>query len=163
MYYTCLLKLFGYTVTNYGNNIFNFNDFLKRYNLQSFQHRITSKLTLFGYSIYFKEKSPPILKQTLINVFNVKKLNYNLRNCRERNVPMANNIHGTLTFEYFFSKILKRFEINVPSHIILKTIKNFIFNNLNEIVNIFLKTFPKFNINLLLKCFILNRQNSLFL
>ena len=153
-YYICLFKLFGFNILNFDDNLYKFNNQLKKYKLFSFHHRVCTRILSFGYSIEIYSKGPRELKQKLSEQKTVPKINYDLRNGKTHNETRIINNHGTLTFEYFFGKLLRKFELNYPNDPnLFKTVKNFIFENNDALLSIFLKTFPKFDVNIYSKHF----------
>ncbi|CAF0946219.1 unnamed protein product [Brachionus calyciflorus] len=148
MYYNCLFGLFGFKITNFNNDVFKFNQFLKKYNLTTFHHRLTIRLTTFGYSIDLREKAPQNLKSIIVKSRQVPESKYNFINERVNTDTKINDNHGTMTFEYYFGKIVKKFDVNLSSKTKLNYIKNFLNENCNDFLKVYLKMFPQLNVNI---------------
>ena len=109
MYYLCLNKLFN----------FNFRDqtheqikvFLKQYNLFSFKHRLTYRLSLFLHKIIYNNKSPIQLKVWLTaeeqnNTIYMYKLRSNNKKIFQASKSCSK--FGDLTFKKNFSRLLNK-------------------------------------------------------
>jgi hypothetical protein len=62
LYYNCLYKLFKFQLNNMEFKWI--NDFLKKYNLLSFQHRVFYRLSIFSFNCKNNIKLLILLKQT---------------------------------------------------------------------------------------------------
>ena len=136
LYYNILYKLFKLQLMNMEIN--SVNDYLKRYNLFSFQHRIFYRLSMFSFSSKIREG----LK---LNVH--RNLSYNLRNKENYTVIETNLNVGKKTIEYFFSKFINAFYIRQLC-LKLVTFKKFVFDNLNIFFDHFLFIFPHLNLKI---------------
>ena len=147
LYYNCLFKLFKLQLNNMDTNWI--NNYLKRYNLFSFQHRVFYRLSIF--------------------TFNNKKLISKLEHNSSRAIPysLRNNEHlatiqtvlkeGKKTLQYFFSKFINSFYINYLN-LKFSIFKNFVLSNIELFFENFIFLFPLFQLKV--NIFIVNFINS---
>ena len=129
---------------------------LKSYQLFTLEARIYNKLLLFDHGIKTNAKSPVELKSSInlqISTNDSAKSDvkhtqdiYELRRGRNivKNVILETK-YETLTFKLFFPKLLKTFS-NFNFSLGKDFFKFQVNTNLNEVIKIFLETFPKFDI-----------------
>jgi hypothetical protein len=160
-YYVCLAKL----LNSNKSDKFNFynqeptivNNFLKKYKLNSFSHRLFVRLNLFTFNI-LSTKRPPILLDNF-KTFDSRDISYNLRsNSNPGVIESHSKLHyGELTFGFFFSKfynkilltsdLFKNNNIDLTNFCLsLNQFKIFLHNNLNDLYSVFIDNFAKFNI-----------------
>ena len=99
-YYFCIYKLFKFNFKNFGFK--EINDFLRKFNIFSFEYRIFYRLSLFINKILYSNIAPINLKKLLIR----NKKIYNLRNKITFFIPKINNHFGEYTFQHFFGYFL---------------------------------------------------------
>ena len=147
LYYNYLFKLFKFQLNNM--EAVSINNFLKRFNLFSFQHRIFYRISMF--SINSKKLISKLEQNTNRNI------PYMLRNKDHLTVTQTNLKEGKKTLQYFFSKFLNTFYIN---HLNLKfsIFKNFVLSNLDLFFEHFVSIFPNFQLRV--NIFIVNLINS---
>jgi len=153
-YYYCLSRLLKFKFTaKYINNNFDFNHLnneLEKLNLQSFQHRILSRLLIFAHKVANHPDSPTNLSKHL-SYIQCNNHSYDLRNYHssvQLFVPPISylNNFGSKTFQYNFPKLLNQtcvLDLNLPS----KLFKNRVFNNINNYFNKFVESFKNFELN----------------
>lgn len=146
IYYNCLFKLFKFNFLNLS--IFEINNFLSYYNLNSFIHRVLFKLLSFVYNVKHSDSAPLFLKDCL----NFVKLNrtYNLRSNGTLVIPnsLCVSKFGECSFKNFFSKFF--FNLNDLTDAIHlcdeKEFNNFLNVNIDFILINFVTKFDKFNL-----------------
>jgi hypothetical protein len=151
-YNMCLVKLFNSTKNDKfifndedDDKLIKINNFLKKFNIFSFTHRIFIRLNLFLFKIVTNE-SPPLLNSYLKkedNQYMFKLRSFNSQCLKETNSTLH---YGDLTFKHFFSEFYNKFLVYNTS-LSLKQFKKYIFINLDNLVNDFVKNFIKFNLN----------------
>ena len=130
-----------------STNDFNiWNNYLTKYNLYSFQHRLLFRLHIYIYKIFHNNDSPHNLLNSF--VFN-RELNkkYNLRNLSDLHIPSKSifNDFGERSFSYFFSKFINelcRNDIEIDYSFYKIRIKN----NINLLFLKFVEVFVKFDL-----------------
>ena len=129
---------------------------LQSYQLFTLQSRIYNKLLLFAHGIKTNVKSPVELKSSInlqistndsakSDVKHTQEI-YELR--RGRNIVknvIPETKYETLTFKHFFPKLLKMFS-NFDFSLRKDSFRLQVNTNLNEVIKIFLDTFPKLDI-----------------
>ena len=107
MYYLCLNKLFNFNFKEQSHE--QINTFLEQYNLFSFQHRLTFRLSLFLHKIIYDNKSPVQLKTWLTPEVQ-NNVVYSLRSNNNKlfNISKSFSKFGDLTFKNFFSRLLNK-------------------------------------------------------
>ena len=126
LYYTCLFKFIKINLNNVEAN--RANDFLKRYNLFSYQHCVFYRLSIFGFEC-----------RKLVNSLETnatKECVYTLCNRNNFKPVQVDLQEGKKTFEYFFSKFLNNFYIKYPDFK-FSSFKNFVLKNLNNFYDIY--------------------------
>jgi hypothetical protein len=147
-YNQSIFKLLGFKSRISQSNDFNkFNNFLEKYNLANFQHRIINQLMIFIHKILRSDNSPTNLKKSFEYNCDLNK-RYELRNLNELRTPRISNLnnYGELTFNFFFSKMINRFcvkDLDLDFGFFRLRTKN----NINLIFNEFIKIFIKFDLN----------------
>lgn len=142
IYYTCLFKLFKFNFVHM--NISTINDYLFKYNLFSFQHRVVYRLLLFIHKV-MNGKHKPINLCNLLKSNTDRNLKYNLRNSNELATPTLQNSYGELTFTYFFTKFINKicvYEISLD----FITFKKLVIKDLDSILTNLTILFPRFDI-----------------
>ncbi len=148
LYNICLLKLFNFNYNiKYSLDFNYFNSFLNNYNLNCFQHRLLIKLFKFSYSLINSSETPSELKSQLIYNSELNK-QHDLRNLNQLSIPKCKNGNnfGENTFNYFFSKFINLFSINL-FNLEFSIFNLNISNNINIYLNTFIKNFDKFNLD----------------
>ena len=145
-FYLALYKLFKFNYNSFDPIVV--NNFLEKYGLFSFQHRVILKLFSFSHKILNNCNSPTGLSSQLKKNSSLNK-NYNLRNKDKFFIPSINKNCGEDTFAYFFSNLFNKFLKEDDFLLKSKFFTRRIFNNINLIFNDFLVLFPKFSINIL--------------
>jgi hypothetical protein len=147
-YNICLFKLLNikYNVNN-SDDLNTFNNILSKYNLYCFQHRILKKLALFSYNILNNPDGPSELKKCLIRNCDIKN-DFRLRSSMNFSLEKTTNLnkYGFNTFGYIFPKLINNLfltDINLNYKFFLIRIVN----NINLLLNKFVVTFSKFNLN----------------
>ena len=140
----CLFKLFKFKINSEMDNLNEFNNFLEKYKLFTFQHRLIHRVLLFTHKIINKTESPINLKNQ-INKIDISKVVYSLREPTLLKVPRIRTHYGENTFSYFFNMLLNKFCIN-DINLNFNLFKNRMFNNINLIFIEFISYFPKFNL-----------------
>jgi len=153
-YYLCLSRLLNFKFTaKFNESKFDFNHLnneLEKLNLQSFQHRVLSRLLTFGHKIVNLSDSPENLSELLSTKGPVNHT-YDLRNNQiheSLNVPSISylNNFGTRTFEYVFPKLLNLtciLDIKISS----KLFNIRVYNNINLYYSKFIQSFQNFDLN----------------
>ena len=139
-YYLCLIKLFKFNFCNMSNNTI--NDYLKRYNLFAFSHRILYRLILFSHKL--ANTSHTISKY--IKYKDESNTTMCLRNSQDVSQPTINNRYGELTLTYFYCKFLNKVCIYHLRHTKLETLKTHILKDLNVMYDNLVIIFDKFNV-----------------
>jgi hypothetical protein len=145
-FYLSLFKLFKFNYNSH--NPIEINNFLEKYGLFSFQHRVILKLFNFSHKIHINCKSPSGLSSQFIKNSSLNK-NYSLRNKDKYFIPRIKTHYGEATFAYFFSTLFNKFLNDDDFEIKTKFFSHRIFNNINLIFNDFVLLFPKFSINII--------------
>ena len=101
-FYLSLYKLFKFNYNTLDPIIV--NNFLERYGLFSFQHRVIHKLFSFSHKILNNCNSPTGLSSQFQKNSSLDKC-YNLRNLDKFYIPSRNKNCGEDTFAYFFSNL----------------------------------------------------------
>ena len=120
------------------------NDYLARYKLFSFQHRVFYRLSIFSFRIVSTRKPINLFNDLRFNYD--KKVNVSLRNKNSLSVPVLNKKVGERIFVCFFTKFINHFYIDYIN-IKFKIFKNFISNNLNNFLSQFTILFHKFDLS----------------
>ena len=105
-FYLALYKLFKFNYNSFDPIVV--NNFLEKYGLFSFQHRVILKLFSFSHKILNNCNSPTGLSSQFKKNSSLNK-NYNLRNKDKFFIPSINKNCGEDTFAYFFSNLFNKF------------------------------------------------------
>jgi hypothetical protein len=95
------------------------NDFLKKYNLFSFQHRVFYRLSIFSFNCK-NNKTIDIVETNL-----ARNNGHNLRNTNHLTRYHVNLKEGKKTFNYFFSKLIYSYYVN-KFHLKFSLFKRFV-------------------------------------
>ena len=119
------------------------NNYLKRYNLFSFQHRMFFRIVIFANKLLNNTKAPINLRSQL--KFNYQReLLYVLRNNNKLiSSIITHTKYGSLTFSYFFPKLLNLFNLKYENFNLLKKT---LLLNLNNFYDLFIQKFNIFNV-----------------
>ena len=115
------------------------NNFLEKYGLSTYQHRLLFRISMFSYKIFCSDAAPIILINKLKNN-HTRNLKYTLRNSNNFIIKKSLSKFGDLTFDYF-----KTTEI-FKSSLKLNDYKLFINNNIHVIFNKFSTSFNNLNL-----------------
>ena len=137
LYYNCLYKLFKFQLNNMEFKWI--NDFLKKYNLFSFQHRVFYRLSIFSFNCK-NNKTIDIIETNL-----VRNTGHNLRNTNHLTRYHVNLKEGKKTFHYFFSKFINSYYVN-KFHLKFSLFKRFVFDNFDLFFDHFICIFPNFHL-----------------
>ena len=125
------------------------NQYLSAYNLFSFHHRVIYRTTCFLHQTVFNPKSSITIKNWLkpAILFN------NTYDLRSNNKPIfttsrISTCYGDSTFQNWFSKLLNKINFSNRETEFIKFRKNLATSELNNVLTVFLRLFPKFNISL---------------
>ena len=161
-FYCCLYRLFKfkpdeiiYRESSADEEEKVMNDFynkLQSYNLFTFQTRVFSKLITFSHSIKTNPNSPIKLKKDLeVNVdesagaATQPTASYNLRNGAKVKNSLTKTKFETLTFGYFFPRLLLAFQ-HIDFSLRKDSFQTHLNANINTNLKIFLDIFPKFDV-----------------
>ena len=157
-YNSCLFKLFKFKTQIKTSECFNtFNNFLEKFNLFNFQHRLFHRLLLFIHKIKFNDKSPTNLKNQIKFILNKDmKGGQILRNANDRYVAPTNTHYGQNTFSYFVNELIyllnEKLCINFNNFNYFDENYNLFkkrsFNNINLIFLVIIEAFSKFNLTM---------------
>jgi len=145
----CLFKLFKFKFSieikscNDGKSLNCFNNFLGKYNLFTFQHRLIYRIFIFIHKIMNSYNSPILLKE-MISKYDSAQQKYSFRKVPLFNLPRTRTHYGEDTFGYFINKFLNKYCADLDLN--LNFYKKRIFNNINIIFLNFIEHFPKLNI-----------------
>ena len=142
------------------------NNQLKKHNLESFQHRLISRLCNFAFTIKYSKSSPRILNSMLSDAVYDNKL-HNLRDSSKFliSTQVIHNCHGEHTFNNFFANLinkcstLKELFSQFNCYSLLKEFNKRFNSKIDQIVDQTLQIFPKFKYNNNLRFFFLKLQN----
>ena len=157
-YNSCLFKLFKFKAQICTSECFNtFNNFLEKYNLFNFQHRLFHRLLLFIHKIIYNDKSPAYLKNQIKLILNKDmKGGKILRNANDRYIIITNTHYGQNTFAYFVNELIfllnEKLCINFDNSnyfdVRYNLFKKRSFNNINLIFLVIIEAFSKFNLTM---------------
>jgi hypothetical protein len=152
-YYLCLFRLLSFKFTaQYIDSKFDFNHLnneLEKLNLQAFQHRVLSRLLLFGYKVINYNDSPINLSERLKLI--LPNYSYDLRsNLKSSSLIIPNisylNNYGSKTFEFTFPKLLNLTCV-LDLNLSISLFKIRIYNNINIHYKQLIQTFSNFDLN----------------
>ena len=151
-YYNCLYRLFNFKLNNL--NPVQIHSFLKEYRLNSFHHRILVKLSYFGFNIKNCNTSPSSLRQQLQP--HSMTHSYNMRATLLIKSDRSHTRFGELTFHNFYARFYNDVPLNrvLYSTIEFVTFKATLYQNIDSLLNHFLKYFPQFDFLLDLRYFL---------
>ena len=142
-YYMCLFKLFKFKFD--GLNGQGMNDFLHKYNIFAFEHRILYRLFLFSYKLLKDDAAPENLKSQL-KLNSTRNLKHDLRNKDKLIVqPPENNKYGESTFGNFFPHFINLFSNEFLCSPI-SIFKTTVLKKFDSHYEQFIKKFSKFNL-----------------
>jgi len=155
-YYNCIYKLFKINVNCF--DVFGVNKKLEDLNLNSFQHRVFQKLTLFAFKIKYSLNAPKTLKEVLD--CKRKTYSHNLRETSKEYISQLknNSSYGDLTFKSFFAKFFNKqdelldifLNYNFADY---DSFKSIFLSKIDILLENFLYIFPRFGMNINLKIF----------
>lgn len=140
-YNNCLLILFKFKPNEGPDPSNNFNNFLEKYGLSNFQHRVILRIMIFIHKIVNKSDSPPFLKNSILKC----NFLYPIRNVVIYKIPYVRTHYGENTFSFFINVLLNNF-LNDDISLEYNFFKKRIFNNINLIFSAFITVFTKFNL-----------------
>ena len=141
-YYACLNLLFKFNFTGQSPN--DINNFLEKYILYAFPHRVLYRLFNFARKTLSNEPGPPIL-ESYLKRNGEKAMGCTLRNSEKIYVASTRTNKGEATFCYFFATFINEFGADlfkVPD----LSFKKHIYSNINIYSARFLAIFEKFNL-----------------
>ena len=155
LYYLCLYKLFKFNFSSDDASVA--NQFLKKYGLFSFQHRILIRFCTFSYKIYMNHDSPTELqKQIKSNVADlVNPQSTDTKELRNRKIflgKISNLKYGEITFEKCFSRFVDKCILLKNIIEVEETFFNIITKNIDDFFVRFIHNFLEFD--LIIKNFI---------
>ena len=141
-YYMCLFKLFNFNFNN--KDCTYINNFLKRYKLFSFEHRILLRISMFIFKITRSPFGPLLLKNQIIK----KNENtvYELRENEKYVIPRIHNHYGEATFSYFVNNLLNNTLKEELKCLTLTDFKAVILYNFESLFIKFIENNPKFQL-----------------
>jgi hypothetical protein len=153
-YNDCIVKIIGSNKIksiiikeNHDYNIY--NNYLNEFQLQTFQHRLLIRFSLYIYKII--TFNTPGKLASIITKNMDREINYSLRNANLYTVPDKGRFNNNMecTFHYFFSKFLNE---NIKDYICLNlsvaAFKKVIRENINSLFIKFIETFEKFDLKM---------------
>ena len=154
-YYLCLFKLFNVELCNFSN-LTDINNYLNsKFNINSFQSRIFTRISIFSYKILRFFNSPIILKEKFNSLFVNRSVNSlapnqnDIRTLRNNKIIITSLVEASrfekCTFNYLSSKIIDVIGADYFTQSLLK-FKKFIYENVNNLVDSFCKNFLKLNL-----------------
>ena len=136
-YYSCLFKLFKFKLVDL--DVSSTNDFLKNYNLFSFQARLFYRLALFFYRIKSNAGSPVLIKETP-NVQQQLNRHHPDIYTKDKYLNRYSNLNLSCFFKQFCSII------NIVNYdLTFKVFKDILLKNINCYTVNFVKKYPNFN------------------
>ena len=164
----CLLRLFNFRPAeiNYlesspeeEEKIMNeFLSKLQSYSLFTFQSRVFSKLLIFSHGIINNPNSPTSLKKEMVTTIDCSGMkatqptsSYGLRSGLKAKNDLSKTKFSTLTFGYFFPRLLSAFK-HLDFSLSKISFQDNLGANLNPDLKIFLNTFTRFDVKYSTRC-----------
>ena len=141
-YYLCLFKLYKLSFCSDDYN--QVNEKLKKIGIFDFHYRIVNRLSIFVYKIFIFKNPPNLASELKFN--RERNIKYDLRNSEKLIQPCSSRVNGEKTFGYFFSRFVNLLFVDcINNKLTFKDFRHYLLKNLNNFVNLSLKTFDKLN------------------
>jgi hypothetical protein len=154
VYNDCIVKIIGSNEIksikineNHDYNIY--NNYLDHFQLQTFQHRLLIRFSLYIYKII--SFNTPAMLASVLTKNNEREVNYVLRNANLYTIPKKGSINNHMenTFHYFFANFLNEI-INdfISLNLSIAAFKKTIRENINKLFITFVENFEKFDLKI---------------